>query len=113
MKLLKVGMRWLLLLLVVLQITGLTLTSHTHITRFGIITHSHPSKQKKHTHTANEFVFIQNHNKILTTCDIVPHFDTENKNNLFTKLVSDFVSQSAQQISLNYKSLRAPPFSLV
>lgn len=109
MKLYKVMFRWLFVMLVVMQIAVQAFLTHTHTTASGIIVHSHPFKQKHHTHSSNDLIFIHKLNQIVITHDIIPHFYTACKEfNLIEFLIVG--EESFPHIELlNNSSLRAPP----
>lgn len=109
MNIYKVALRWLFVLLMLMQIGVQTFLTHTHATNNGFIVHSHPFKQKNHSHSSNDLVFIHKLNQVVLTSDILHRIIIHSNDIVYATITVAPLSQIQYNEVSCQRSLRAPP----
>ena len=87
---------------------GVTLFTHVHYVNGVAIVHSHPSKEKKHSHTSKQYLLIQQWSHIQVTEASAP-IQLEEPELHFIILEEKTDTTSKQNVSQPHCLLRAPP----
>ncbi len=98
-----------LMALITAYLVGITFFTHTHIVNHELITHSHPFKDSKHSHSEKEFQFIQDITHFSTTTNIVPQFHFDNIETILSVLNTTCFQNKIYPIPYSLPALRAPP----
>lgn len=98
-----------LMVLITAYLVGITFFTHTHVVNHELITHSHPFKDGKHSHTEKEFHIIQDITHFSSTTNIIPKFHFENIQTVLSVLNTSCFQNKIHQLPYSLPALRAPP----
>ncbi|MGI6573306.1 MAG: hypothetical protein ACOX19_07815 [Fermentimonas sp.] len=106
------AVKWGLIVLFSLYMTGITLFYHEHRIGNARIVHSHPFGDDDHHHSASDFFLIAQLNHFASTADIVPRFDLNTPIVVLDDLNGRAIDPFIPKLYFLTLSSRAPPASV-